>query len=134
MVNPHKDAAVAAAHRAAELRATGYTVFRFDFDRKFTRRDLSLGDAFRYLKKCTRFNVSFWRCPVRGLPLPDCLDCFHNQKTPTRSGNPPPALERLYFGGAPMQRRGDGERIKSQKFNQNQQRALRFNTRPSGAS
>jgi hypothetical protein len=51
------------------LQENGYTVFRFDLAPKFTRFDLSLGDAFRYLKKCTGFRVTFWRCPVRGLAV-----------------------------------------------------------------
>jgi len=67
MPNPHKDSIIAAQNHRRELEENGFTVFRFDLAPAFTRRHLSLGDAFRYLKKCTRFNVTFWRCPVRGL-------------------------------------------------------------------
>jgi hypothetical protein len=67
MPNPRKDSNIARENRRCELMENGYTVFRFDLAPKFTRFDLSLGDAFRYLKKCTGFRVTFWRCPVRGL-------------------------------------------------------------------
>jgi len=64
-----KEAAHEAARRAADLRERGYTVFRFDFAPKFTRRNLGLGDAFRELKRLTGYKVVFWRCPVRGLAV-----------------------------------------------------------------
>jgi hypothetical protein len=73
MANLQQKAAKEAEHdagmRKANLRATGYTVFRFDFAPKFTRRDLSLGDAIRELKRLTGYKIGFWRCPVRGMAV-----------------------------------------------------------------
>jgi hypothetical protein len=45
-----KEAAHDAQKHKANLRATGFTVFRFDFAPKFTRHDLSLGDVIRELR------------------------------------------------------------------------------------
>ena len=64
-----KEPAYEAARHAADLRERGYTVFRFDFAPKFIRRNLSLGDAFRELKRLTGYKVAFWRCPVRGMAV-----------------------------------------------------------------
>lgn len=64
-----KEAARAAERRAVDLRANGYTVFRYDFAPRFTRRNLSLGDAVRELQRLSGYKISFWRCPVRGLAL-----------------------------------------------------------------
>jgi hypothetical protein len=64
-----KDAERTASAESAELKANGYTVFHFDFRPQQTFRNLSLGDAFRKLKKLTGYKVTFWRCPVRGLAV-----------------------------------------------------------------
>jgi hypothetical protein len=73
MANLHakakKDSEREIERRGRQLRETGYTVFRFDFAPKFTRRDLSLGDAIRELKRLTGCKISFWRCPMRGLAV-----------------------------------------------------------------
>ncbi len=60
-----------AAHRqeADDRRRNGFTVFRFDFNPKLTRYDLTLGEAVRYLMRLTGTRISFWRCPVRGLAI-----------------------------------------------------------------
>jgi hypothetical protein len=47
----------------------GWTIFYFDFNPKLTRRNLSPGEAVRYLERMTNTKTSLWRCPVRGLAV-----------------------------------------------------------------
>jgi hypothetical protein len=47
----------------------GWTVFHFDFKPSLTRRDLTLGEAIRYLLRSTGSRMKFWRCPIRGLAV-----------------------------------------------------------------
>jgi len=54
---------------AEERRKNGWCIFRYDFDLRFTRTELSLGEAIRYLCKVTGRRISWWRCPVRGLSI-----------------------------------------------------------------
>lgn len=64
-----KEPAYTAQVHAAHMRATGYTVFRFDLAPKFTKANFSLGDACRELMRLSGYKVTFWRCEVRGLAV-----------------------------------------------------------------
>jgi hypothetical protein len=57
-----------ARREADDRRRNGFTVFHFDFNPKLTR-NLTLGEAIRYLMRETGTRVSFWRCPMRGLAV-----------------------------------------------------------------
>jgi hypothetical protein len=50
-------------------RDDGWTVFHFDLNPKFTRRNLFVGEAIRELMRRTHTRIAFWRCPVRGLAV-----------------------------------------------------------------
>jgi hypothetical protein len=54
---------------AQDRRENGWTVFYFNFDPRLTRRNLSLGEAIRYLCRVTGRRISWWRCEFRGLAI-----------------------------------------------------------------
>jgi hypothetical protein len=49
--------------------ATGYTVFRNDFQSRSITRNLNIGEAARRLEKLSGFKIYFRRCPERGLGI-----------------------------------------------------------------
>ncbi len=52
-----------------DRRSKGWTIFRYDFNRGHTRRNLTLGEAIRHLCRITETKLKFWRCPARGLAV-----------------------------------------------------------------
>jgi len=54
---------------AEDRRRNGWWIFRYDMDPRFTRGELSLGEAIRYLCRLSGRRISWWRCAVRGLSI-----------------------------------------------------------------
>ena len=64
-----KEAETQAIRETEDRKRNGFTVFHFDFNQKATRRNLTLGEAIRYLMRVTGTRITFWRCPIRGLAI-----------------------------------------------------------------
>lgn len=54
---------------ANDREKNGWTVFYFNFDPRHTRRNMTVGEAIRYLLRRTGTRISWWRCDVRGLAI-----------------------------------------------------------------